>query len=226
MPKAQSRTTRRTETVYERLRAEIVTGEIRPNSPLIEADIAERLVVSRTPVRESLQRLAVSGIIVRRKRGWAVREYSEEEIRQNSELRIALEGYATRLAAERATDDELTAICKLHELRLQIRPNDDVLRVSTNRNFHDAIIAAAKNPRLTDAIYNSGQFYFNRPVARFSTEEEMRLGNSDHAKIVKALVVRDAAAAEAAMREHINRTLIVYQRLTEVAAAKASLSYV
>jgi DNA-binding GntR family transcriptional regulator len=211
----ENRALRRTETVYATLRAAIVTGEIRPNSPLIEVDLAERLVVSRTPVRESLQRLAAAGLIVRRKRGWSVREYTEEEIRQNSEVRIALEGHATYLAAGRATEDELAAIRALHEMRTQIRASDEELRVSTNRNFHDAIILAAKNPRLTNAIYGSGQFYFNRPIARISTDEEMRLGNADHALIVKALLVRDAAAAEIAMRRHIQRTFMVYQRLTE-----------
>ncbi len=219
MAATQNLAARRTESVYDRLRAAIVAGEIRPNSPLIEADIAERLAVSRTPVRESLQRLAVGGLIVRRKRGWAVREYTEEEVRQNSEVRIALEGYATCLAAERATDAELAGIRELHELRLQIRASDEELRVRTNRDFHDAIIAAAKNPRLTDAIYSSGQFYFNRPIARLSTEEEMRLGNRDHALILEALLARNAAAAESAMRRHIRRTFIVYQRLTEIRGA-------
>src|SRR5207245_7128079 len=83
--------------VFETLRREIVAGELRPNSPRIELDLAERFEVSRTPVRESLQRLATAGLVVPRKRGWAVREFTTEEIRQNAEVRLALEGYAAGL---------------------------------------------------------------------------------------------------------------------------------
>src|SRR6266513_835967 len=75
--------------VFERLRLAIVTGEIRPNTPLIEVDLAEALGVSRTPIRESLQRLAADELIVQRKRGWAVREYSPQEIQEAYEVRAA-----------------------------------------------------------------------------------------------------------------------------------------
>lgn len=207
---------RRSGDVYEWLRAAIVTGDLRPNEPLIEADLAERLTVSRTPVRESLQRLAAAGLIVPRKRGWSVREYTAEEMRQKSEIRAALEGYAAYLAAERATKDDLAAISRLHRERLALMPADEALRVKTNRAFHDAVIAAAKNPALASAIYETGQFYFNGPIARLTLGEEMRLGNADHQRIVDALAARDAPAAERAMREHIRRTLSVFQKVVDV----------
>lgn len=206
---------RRSGDVYEWLRAAIVTGDLRPNEPLIEADLAERLAVSRTPVREGLQRLAAAGLIVPRKRGWSVREYTPEEMRQKSEVRAALEGYAAYLAAERASEDDLAAISRLHQERLALTPADEALRVKTNRAFHDAVIAAAKNAALASAIYETGQFYFNGPIARLTLGEEMRLGNGDHQRIVDALIARDAPAAEQAMREHIRRTLSVFQRVAD-----------
>ncbi|MDP2411515.1 MAG: GntR family transcriptional regulator [Pseudolabrys sp.] len=198
--------------VYEWLRVAIVTGEMRPNEHLIEADLAQRLAVSRTPIRESLQRLADGGLIVPRKRGWAVREYTSQEFIENSEVRAGLEGYATRLATMRATDEQIAEISAIHEHRLQIKVVDEKSRVDTNRNFHDAIIAAAQNKRLTDAIYRSGQFYFNVPLARLTTEEEMKAGNADHQRIIDAMIRRDGAVAESAMREHIMRTFAIFQR--------------
>jgi len=210
---------RRSDEVYEWLRRAIVTGELRPNEPLIEADLAEKLAVSRTPVRESLQRLASMGLILPRKRGWSVREYTPLEIRENSEVRIGLEGYATFLAAERASESELSVILALHRSRLDLKTADEALRVKTNREFHDSIIAAAGNPRLTNAIYASGQFYFNAPIARLTFEEELRLGNAEHERIVDCLLARDAAGAETAMRDHIRRTFSVFQRVTELKQA-------
>ncbi|MEF2985647.1 FCD domain-containing protein, partial [Pseudomonas aeruginosa] len=62
----------------------------------------------------------------------------------------------------------------------------------------------------------TGQFYFNGPIARLTLGEEMRLGNADHQRIIDALIARDAAAAEFAMRAHIRRTLSVFQRVVNL----------
>jgi DNA-binding GntR family transcriptional regulator len=200
--------------VYDVLRRQIVTGELRPNQPLIEVDLAERLQVSRTPVRESLQRLANAGLVVPRKRGWAVREFTPDEIRQNAEVRMALEGYAANLAATRGSSGDIAAIAAIHERRLTLRKSDEGMRVKTNREFHDAVMRASGNGRLTDAIYHSGQFYFNVPIALATTGDELALGNADHALIVAAIVKRNGAAAEQAMRAHIQRTFDVFWRVT------------
>lgn len=205
---------RRSGDVYETLRSAILSGEIRPNEPLIEADIAAALAVSRTPVREALQRLAVEQLILPRKRGWAVREITAAEAGENSEVRAALEGYAARLAVQRATDAELAAVAAVHERRLAIDPADDTARVGTNREFHGIIVEAARNGQLKHAILRSGRFYFNGAVARQTSPEEFHLSNQDHAAIVAALLARDADRAELAMRSHIMRTFHIFRRLS------------
>lgn len=199
--------------VFEHLRAKIVTGELRPNEPLIETDLAQRLAVSRTPIRESLQRLAAIGMIVPRRRGWAVREYTAEEALGKSEVRIALEGFAAFLAAQRGTDEQLQLCKRIHEDRLSVDPADEDRRITTNRDFHAAIIDAAGNVQLKEAIYETGRFYLNRPVVRSSTYEEMSLAHAEHAAIVEALLARNSDAAERAMRAHIRRTFLMFQRL-------------
>ena len=197
---------RRSHEVFAELRRAIVTGELRPNQPLIEADIAERLAVSRTPVRESMQKLSAAGLIVPRKRGWAVREFSLEDVAMNAEVRSALEGCAAGLAAIRATPEDMARLAAIHAERLQLDPDDEKARVRTNRAFHDTIIAAARNPKLTDAIDATGLFYFNGDIVRLSSAEQMAQGNADHALILEALVAKDRPAAEARMRTHIERT--------------------
>jgi DNA-binding GntR family transcriptional regulator len=198
--------------VYEKLRLAIVTGEIRPNAPLIEVDLANALKVSRTPIRESLQRLAADQLIVPRKRGWAVREYSALEIQESYELRAALEGYAAGLAAERASDEDITAIAAIQKLRdVETNPSHE-FRVTTNRQFHDRIIHAARNGRLADAIYRSGRFYFNEQIAANTTRSDFASNQADHTRIVTALQARDSDAAEKAMRTHILNTYRAFQR--------------
>lgn len=207
---------RRASEVFEKLRTAIVMGELRPNEPLIEADLAEKLEVSRTPIRESLQRLVADGLIVPRRRGWSVREYTPEEVRQRSEVRSALEGYAAFLAAERATPEELDAIVAIHLHRKTINTSDEKLRVSTNREFHALIIESARNEELKNAIFKTGRFYFNLAVARATNADQLAAGNADHECIVNALKARDAVAAERHMRDHIRRTFNNFLRFADV----------
>lgn len=202
----------RSDEIFEQLRREIVTGTLRPNEALIEATIAERLGVSRTPVRESLQRLYAAGLIMPRNRGWAVREFEAAHVRENAEMRVALEGYATYLAAERALDSELTEIERIHRERLALREVDEARRVETNRAFHDAVIKAAGNPSLAESIDRLGQFYFSGRDTHRVTRDELTTGNAEHARIVEALLARDPSRAEKAMRDHIYRTFAVYAR--------------
>lgn len=211
---------RRADEIYESLRRAIVTGEIRPNQPLIELDLAAQLGVSRTPVRESLQRLVTAGLVVPRKRGWAVREFTYEQMEENAEVRVALEGYAAYLAAKRGSEQAIATIAAVHRSRLTLRAGDEKLRLQTNRKFHDAILHAAGNQRLLDTIYNAGQFYFSGATVGLTTEEELAQGNADHASIVEAIVARDSPAAEQAMRTHIQRTFSVYRRVAQAQPAR------
>ena len=71
-----------TSETYDRLRTEIIRGSIRPNERLVAADLAERLSISRTPVREALQLLEAEGLVVGLKRGYMVREHNSSEIRE------------------------------------------------------------------------------------------------------------------------------------------------
>src|SRR5882757_4425407 len=129
--------------VYEELRKAIVEGSIRPNERLIEADLAERLEVSRTPIRESMLRLAGDGLIVAHRRGWIVREHSQQEIREVYEIRAALEGFAAGLAAQRATDDELAGIQAIHQAYIDTVSDEGRGQLlEHNDAFHNAVIAA------------------------------------------------------------------------------------
>jgi DNA-binding GntR family transcriptional regulator len=187
--------------VYESIRRSIVEGEIRPNERLIEAELAERLDVSRTPVRESMQRLATDGLVISRRRGWVVREHSPQEISEIYEVRAALEGYAARLAAERATDDEIAEIVRIHVTyvaELENTSRDHLLE--HNDEFHDAVIRASKNARLAEQIVRNTAFYFVHRIAGFWSDDEVRVSIAGHQELVDALVARDPDAAERAAR--------------------------
>lgn len=201
---AETPTQNRSAEVYEALRQAIVEGEYRPNQRLIEADLAERLAVSRTPIRESMQRLAADGLVLSRRRGWVVREHSVQEIRDIFEVRAALEGYAARLAASRATDDDLARIKQIHlsyAQRLATTNRGSLLR--ENDDFHDAVVAASGNARLAEQIKRNSQFYFVHRMAGFLSDEEVRLLVAGHQALVDALLARDPEQAERVAREGV-----------------------
>ena len=196
--------------VYERLRDEIVKGLIRPNERLVELDLAERLGVSRTPVRESLKRLSAEGLIHGGRHHLVVREHAPEEIREIYESRAALEGYASRLAAMRATQGEIDTIGSFHETevkKLVRSPREHI--VDVNDRFHDAIIEAAHNARLLDLIRRNREFYFNYRIARMYTDPEAENSLEGHSAIFRAIESRNPDAAEEATRAHVMQALEV-----------------
>lgn len=193
------------DTVYARLRTDIVRGVLRPNEPLVEDEIAERLTVSRTPVRESLHRLATDGLIVSRRRRWLVYEHGPEEIREIYETRAALEGYAARLACERADDAQLAAIAAARERIAAPASGDDGVRL--NEYFHDLIVDAARNTRLARLIRQGRVYFFNYRIATLYTADEVAEYARQHLGLIDAVCARDAAAAEALTREHVAHAL-------------------
>jgi DNA-binding GntR family transcriptional regulator len=197
---------RRTDEVYERLRAEIIRGDLRPREALSEIEIAERLQVSRTPVRESLQRLDSEGLITSHRRRWIVYEHSIAEIREIYEVRAALEGYSARLACRRATEAELA---ELTELRVEAANADleSDKRVDLNEHLHDTVLRFAHNGTLLKQARTSRLFFFNRRVAQLYTQADLRVSATQHQALLDAILHRDAPAAEAAAREHVEYAL-------------------
>ena len=199
----------RSDGVYERLKEAIVTGRARPNERLIEVELAERLAVSRTPIRESLQRLAAEGLVASHRHGWVVREHRSAEIREIYEARAALESYCARLAAERASESQLKTIASLHRdntAGLSTSARRERL-VNVNYHFHDAIISAAQNERLSSMIHGNRTYYFNYRIAELYTDEEAETALAGHDAIVRALLDRNPDAAEREMRSHIDVAL-------------------
>ena len=197
-------TASRSAEVYEELRRAIVEGRIRPNERLIETELAERLSVSRTPIRESIQRLAADGLVESRRRGWVVREHSAQEIQEIYEVRAALEGFAARLAAQRATDDMLSNIAAIHSnyiRELEHSTRDHMVR--HNDEFHDAIIAAAGNTRLAEQIRRSRDYYVIHRITGFLADEDVRTSLAGHQELIDALLARDPDKAELVARTNV-----------------------
>lgn len=200
--------------VYRTLRDDILMGRLRPRDHLVEVDLAERLNVSRTPIRESLQRLAADGLIVSHRRRWVVYEHTLDEIKDIYEVRMALEGYAARLACQRATDEQVAALSAFFDARPQQPGRGNPSFVDFNTTFHQLITEAANNgyfQRLAD----SNRFYsFNIQLAQRYDLQDVTDSNLQHRAILDAIVGRDPDAAERAARAHVGFSLrLIVERL-------------
>ena len=193
--------------VYQQLRYEIVTGILRPNQPIVEADIAERLAVSRTPVRESLQQLASDGLVVSKRRRWVVYEHTADEVQEIYEVRAALEAAAASLACERATPKELGEIVTVGEKATRIERVERDERVKVNDAFHNLVINAAGNARLACLIESNRHFYFNRQIAMLYGDDDLAESSKQHQELIEALKERDGERAARITCEHIFASL-------------------
>ncbi len=216
-----------TDQVVLRLREMILRGELRGGGRVAEIPIAERLGVSRTPVREALTVLAQEGLLeIAGKRGYRVVAFGAKEIEDAVDLRGILEGTAARLVAEMGPADELLQTlddCLATGAKIvgnaRYGVDDDVRWSEMNGRFHRAIVEAAANRALQTALALNNKLPFASAQALLGGEghtrgvakrhrEVMRLAQTDHEQIVSALRKRQGARVEALMREHARRALI------------------
>lgn len=200
--------TRASERAVGGLREAILGGHIAAGARLGEVELADRLGVSRTPVREALSRLAAEGLVeLSPNRGARVASFSVEELEETFEVRLALEPLATARAAVRSGPEDLAVLEELtHQMVAAGSPgaaqNLDAL-VGLNRAFHGRLLQVADQRALAGAL--AGVVHAPVVLRNFHAYDVAALGRSlaHHAEIVAALRARDPDWAAAVMRSHI-----------------------
>jgi DNA-binding GntR family transcriptional regulator len=192
----------RAEFVYEHLLEAISEGRLR-GARIREEDIAKSLGVSRTPVREALQRLQERGLLaVGTGRGLVVRELGEREVMELYAMREILEGSAARFAAQHAGEEEVQRLYRLHETYIAAFGEPERL-VPLNRRFHHAIHEAAHNRYLAQALNAVHDSIALLHSSTFRVPAKPDRSDLEHRRIIEAIERRDPDAAEAAARAHI-----------------------
>ena len=193
--------------VAERLRAEIVAGERAPGSRLPQVEIARRLGVSTTPVREALAMLEREGLVrLHPQRGAVVFIPTVADLREHYEIRAALEALAASRTAE-VFEPEWAAPLEL--LLDEMRTGPPAARyLELNQRFHTTLYEHCGRRKLVDMIAtlrdaSSAYLHIYRAAADFPVK---RL-DAEHRAMLAACVARDPAAAAAATREHLERTV-------------------
>lgn len=213
------------ERVLATLRDLIMGGELTPGARLGEVELAERLGVSRTPVREALSRLAAEGLVeIAPNRGARVVTWTVAELEGVFDLRSVLEPRLTAHAVSGAGPadlDELDALARrMHEVGAPGAGQDLDALVPLNRSFHDRLVALAAQPALAAALAAA----IHPPIVRrnFLTYDAASLRRSlaHHSEIVAALRAGDPAWARAVMTSHIANARAVMVRAARVRLAE------
>ncbi len=192
--------------IYDRLRAAILSGDLAPGSPIIEADVAATLGASRTPVREALRRLETEGMLEPRgNRGSVVRELHLDEVVCIFEIREALETLAARRASRRMDDRDYAELDRLLE-RMQKFVDDPGEMERLDTAFHDCILGHADGHRLKRMLGDLRSDIQPWRIIALSTAERRRATIEEHAAMLRAMRSQDEAAVARATARHIENT--------------------
>lgn len=189
---------------YSLILEAIDTGVYRPGDRLVESELAERFGVSRTPVREALQRLETQSMLTRDGRSLIVASLDHNELAELYAVRTELEGLAARLAARHATEEEIHVLQDMaRDDRALIGDPEALSRA--NRRFHKQIHLASHNRFLVqqlDLVHRSMALLATTSFAAVGRDE---VALAEHDAIVAAIAARDGDAAYSALKAHISK---------------------
>jgi DNA-binding GntR family transcriptional regulator len=198
--------------VYDTLAEMIASGSLKPGQHLVESELAEHLGVSRQPIREALQRLAVDGWVeLRPAYGAYVHIPTTEEVAQLLGVRSVLAAYSAREAAQHAGQEPVARLRELQERGLAaLAAADESALVVANADLHAYIVAMSGNRVLAELIAQVERRvrWYYTPIARPRGKEAWQ----EHAELIQAIADGDADLAERLMRTHTERTTEFYRK--------------
>lgn len=205
--------------VFNTLRQAILKGELKPGERLMEIQLAEKLGVSRTPIREAIRKLELEGLVLMiPRKGAEVAKISHKSLQDVLEVRGALEELATDLACQRITDEELESLRKAeaHFKQVVSSGGNEMQIAEADEAYHDIIYNASGNKKLVQMINNLREQMYRYRLEYIKDEAKRGTLISEHEKILEAIRLRDIIRAKALMKEHIdNQEMTVSRNLEE-----------
>ena len=195
--------------VFNTLRQAILSGELKPGERLMEIQLANKLGVSRTPIREAIRKLELEGLVLMiPRRGAEVAEITEKSLRDVLEVRSALEELAVDLACDRITGEDVDKLREAAQEFKEVSKSADVTALAeADVKFHDIIYFATENQRLIQLLYNLREQMYRYRVEYLKREEVYATLFAEHEHIIECIVKRDKVAAKQAISTHIDNQM-------------------
>ena len=198
----------------------IDVGVFKPGDRLVESDLADRFGVSRTPIREALQRLETQNLLTRDGRSLIVASLSHNEMAELYAVRSELEGLAARLAAQHASAEEVLVLREMVQEDRKLTDDPSALS-RANRRFHKQIHLASHNRflvRQLDLVHRSMALMATTSLA---AEGRGEVAMEEHNAIVEAIAAGDQDGAQQALRDHISVAFVTRLKLDSLSSEGA-----
>ncbi len=192
--------------VFNTLRQAILRGELKPGERLMEIQLANKLGVSRTPIREAIRKLELEGLVLMiPRRGAEVAEITEKSLRDVLEVRRALEELSVQLACDRITEEQIEELkVAAKEFEKTLKSGDVTAYAEADVKFHDIIYFATDNQRLISLLYNLREQMYRYRVEYLKRAEIHEQLLAEHQYIIEMLETRDREKAVEAVCQHID----------------------
>lgn len=204
--------------VFNTLRQAILKGELEPGERLMEIQLAEKLGVSRTPIREAIRKLELEGLVLMiPRKGAEVAKISEKSLRDVLEVRRSLEELAIELACQRMTEEDLDQLEIMQErFKKAVSRGDAMTIAESDEAFHDVIYQGTGNDKLVQMLNNLREQMYRYRLEYIKDEDKRQVLLVEHEHIVHALKNRNITEAKTAAREHIdNQEITVSKNIKE-----------
>lgn len=200
--------------VFNTLRKAILRGELKPGERLMEIQLANKLGVSRTPIREAIRKLELEGLVLMiPRKGAEVAKISEKSLRDVLEVRRAMEELAIELACQRMSGDDIRNLSDANaRFGAAVEGGEPMEMAEADEHFHDIIYEGTENVRLIQLLNNLREQMYRYRLEYVKDIDKRQILLSEHERILKAVKERKVAEAKELMREHIDNQEITVSR--------------
>ena len=191
--------------VYNTLREAILKGELKPGERLMELQLASKLGVSRTPIREAIRMLELEGLAVTiPRKGAEVAKMTVKDMEDVLEVREALDELAAKIACNKITEEQLQALSQVKDAFEESTKTTDIKQIAMyDEKFHDVIYESTGNVRLVNLLNNLREQIYRYRVEYLKNVEVYPRLIEEHETILKALQDRNQELVVEAMRDHV-----------------------
>ncbi len=204
--------------VFHTLREAILKGELKPGERLMELQLAGKLGVSRTPIREAIRMLEQEGLAVTiPRRGAEVAKMTEKDMEDVLQIRDALDELAVSIACRQMTAEQLDTLRRtMQEFALYTKTGDVRKIAEADVKFHDIIYQSTGNPKLVSMLSNLREQMYRYRVEYLKDERNYPALIQEHSEIVEGLSDKDLPKVTAAMHKHVrNQVTAVKEMIRE-----------
>ena len=201
--------------VFNTLRKAILTGTLKPGERLMEVHLANKLGVSRTPIREAIRKLELEGLVIMiPRRGAEVAQITEKSLKDVLEVRRALDALSVELACDRITEEELGTLKKAcDDFETAVREKDVSVIAKADVALHDIIVKATGNQRLQQLVNNLAEQMYRYRVEYLKNPQNHEQLLKEHEAIYKGIVEKDKKAVTEMIRRHISNQVTVVKNM-------------